>query len=269
MKPILRWAGSKRQLLPVLRKLTECCKFNRIVEPFCGSATFTLDREPSDFLLSDQNEWLVRTYEAIRDDYGTVHRKLCALPASNRDTYYRIRAGGFEGLSQSEAAAHFLYLNQHCFNGIYRTNKTGQFNVPFSGVKNRKETTFESLKQLAYFLRVGKIRHGDFESIVKRNLRKTDLVFLDPPYFSSKRRIFGEYAATTFCNGDLERINLLLQHIDRKGAKFILSFQRTEAASFLQGNWDTVTKIVSRQISGKVSARRRVREIMITNIGSS
>jgi DNA adenine methylase len=267
LKPLFRWAGSKRQLLPLLQNLTKNCEFKRIVEPFCGSAAFTFHSEPNDFLLSDQNDWLVSTYRTVRNTPEAFYDALTKLKDKDEDEYYRIRSLAPDTSSEVLAAAQFAYLNRHCFNGIFRTNKEGKFNVPYSGSKTPLKKTINSLFEFSSFLQRGKITQGDFESVVKRNLRKTDLVYLDPPYVTKRFRIFGEYSATVFNEKDLERLSDTLDFIHNRGAKFVLSYQKMKEMKGIASHWNVHSQSVKRKVSAKVSSRKTVHEIVVTNIG--
>jgi DNA adenine methylase len=267
LKPLFRWAGSKRQLLPLLQSLTKNCEFKRIVEPFCGSAAFTFHVEPNDFLLSDQNDWLVNTYITIRNAPEAFFDILTKIPFEDKVEYYRIRELAPDTDDKILAAAQFAYLNQHCFNGIFRTNKEGKFNVPYSGSKTPSKKTIQSLLEFSAFLRRGKIVQGDFESVVKKNLRKTDLVYLDPPYVTKRFRIFGEYTATVFSEQDLQRLSNTLEFIHRRGAKFVLSYQKMKEMKQIASCWKVHRQSVKRKVSAKVSSRKTVHEIVVTNIG--
>jgi DNA adenine methylase len=127
-RPILRWAGSKRKLLPKLISLSPSSS-GRYVEPFAGSAALFFALQPQDALLSDFNPELIETYKILSANAGSVWRRLSQMPGS-RDFYYRIRARNPTSMSSIDRAARFIYLNRYCFNGVYRTNRLGQFNVP-------------------------------------------------------------------------------------------------------------------------------------------
>jgi len=128
-KPFLRWAGSKRKLLPQLLEFTPK-DYGRYVEPFAGSACLFFHLKPRKALLGDINHDLIRTYLEVKYRVKEVVAELEKLNCS-KENYYRIRAWQSERLSGPRQAARFIYLNRFCFNGLYRTNKTGQFNVPY------------------------------------------------------------------------------------------------------------------------------------------
>src|SRR5713226_3861706 len=128
-QPLLRWAGSKRQILPILAKYWND-GFNRYVEPFVGSACLFFHLGPPAALLGDINDELLGTYRYVRFRYSEVSNLLHKMRKGERE-YYKIRALKANQLSPAKRAARFIYLNRYCFNGLYRTNGNGSFNVPF------------------------------------------------------------------------------------------------------------------------------------------
>jgi DNA adenine methylase len=133
--PFLRWAGSKRGAIPVLRQFVPK-KFNKYIEPFAGSACLFFHIRPEKAILADLNGELIETYAAIKRSPGHVGRALADLPFG-REEYYQIRQDqNVTRLSPTQRAARFIYLNRFCFNGLYRTNAAGKFNVPFGAPRN-------------------------------------------------------------------------------------------------------------------------------------
>ena len=130
-------------------------------------------------------------------------------------------------LSEVEIAARFLFLNKLCFNGIYRTNMAGRFNVPYAKPKRRRVLfDFDTLNKTALLLKNASLFHGDFEAILGE-ARAGDFVYLDPPYAVAKRRVFSEYQAQGFSERDLDRLRSCLVGLDRKGVHFVLVIRRT------------------------------------------
>src|SRR5258708_7755717 len=142
--PFLRWAGSKRQLVKTLSSYWDDT-FGRYVEPFAGSACLFFHVQPSRAILGDQNEELIATYKEIKCRPEYVAKRLRLLKKS-KTTYYRIRKQSVRGLSSIEQAARFIYLNRCCFNGLYRTNLKGEFNVPYGGDGSGSIPSAETLK---------------------------------------------------------------------------------------------------------------------------
>src|SRR5258708_4880624 len=227
MKPLLRWAGSKRLLLPRLRQYASNIK-GRYVEPFCGSACLFFDLEPQRAILGDVNTDLVQTYKAISLDAALVCECLKRLRTGRRN-YYKVRAVDPDDLSNAERAARFLYLNHYCFNGIYRTNLAGHFNVPYGPPKSGRNRDLAEILDAELLLRKAILINGDFEKTLEQ-VEKEDFVYLDPPYAVSSRRIFAEYHPNTFALHDLERLGKCLDHLNQMGAKFVISYAASAEA---------------------------------------
>src|SRR5215212_6007819 len=132
--PFLRWAGSKRSLIPILRKYWKS-SHKRYLEPFAGSACLFFALKPPQAILGDLNPELISTYLEIKYRLAAVNHELEKLPAADRTHYQRLRSVSPRALKPAERAARFIYLNRFCFNGIYRTNLKGELNVPFSGAR--------------------------------------------------------------------------------------------------------------------------------------
>lgn len=262
-KPFLRWAGSKRALLPELQsKLPDA--FDRYVEPFAGSACLFFRISPKRAVLADLNEELIRTYETVRDLPDDVGLALAGMPVS-RDDYYAIRAQRYATEDRVGCAARFIYLNRFCFNGLFRTNMKGEFNVPFGRPKNGNVPTTEALRACAEQLKKAELRSGDFESVIISDLKVGDLVYLDPPYCQSDTRIFREYHPESFKKHDLRRLQSLLVQIDASGAKFIVSYGSSEDTNALFTKWNSQEVSVQRNISGFAKHRGKASEIIVTN----
>lgn len=264
MKPLLRWAGSKRALLPMLREYwqTSC---RRYVEPFCGSACLFFDLEPPQSILGDLNAELIRTYSAIRRDPTLVCECIRRLPRGEK-AYYRIRNSDPTYLSDAELAARFLYLNRYCFNGIYRTNGQGKFNVPYGPPKGGTDFNYQAVIDAALMLRKTTLVHGDFEGTLSR-VQKGDFVYLDPPFAVSRRRIFAEYHPDAFRIADLSRLQRSLELIERRGALFIVSYADSAEARRLLAPWKPRRVRTRRNIAGFAGARRDAFELLASNLG--
>jgi DNA adenine methylase len=190
MKTCIRWAGSKKALLPHLRRYCSEIKC-RYIEPFCGSACLFFDVEPREAILGDINSELITTYRAIKLDTSNVIECLKRSHISESN-YYALRNLDTSLLSDVEIAARFLFLNRLCFNGIYRTNRQGRFNVPYAHPKSKVKFEWDAIFQMAELLDRASLRNEDFETVLQE-AEKGDFVYLDPPYAISKRRVFTEY----------------------------------------------------------------------------
>lgn len=265
-KPLLRWAGSKKKIIPKLMRYWEADKFGCYIEPFAGSAQLFYAISPRNAILSDINNELVSTYITTSKHPTTIHKKLSYLSVDST-TYYNLRKTEPETLSEIQRAVRFLYLNKYCFNGIYRTNNAGQFNVPFSNAQ--KQPSFLAIDEFinsADKLKCAKIFHGDFENIVLNNVKKNDFVYLDPPYAVGNRRIFRQYGPQTFGQDDLNRLSELLIKINERGAFFLLSYAYCKESIEIASNWNSEKLYTKRNVSGFAEHRRKAAELIITNI---
>jgi DNA adenine methylase len=237
----------------------------RYVEPFVGSAALFFAAEPEQAVLSDMNGELIRTYRTVRRDPDAVALALRELP-KEKDTFLRVRGQIPSELATIDRAARFIFLNRNCFNGLYRTNQQGRFNVPFAPSKTGATPDRDQLRAVAARLEKAVLYTGDFESIVSRVIRPGDFVYLDPPYAVANRRIFRQYSATTFGFEDLNRLTALLYSIDAIGAQFVLSYAFCrEALQAFQG-WPQVRVMTQRNIAGFSAHRRLSSELIVTNI---
>jgi DNA adenine methylase len=260
--PIFRWAGSKRKSLQSLSTFWSD-RFDRYIEPFVGSACLFLKIKPPDAILADLNSSLIDSYRTIRGNPRAVAQALYAIPRTSA-TYYRIRR---EIQSTTEAitrAAYFVYLNRNCFNGIYRTNRNGEFNVPYGTDQGQypRVCDFENAAQL---LRKSKLLACDFGCTL-RQLRKGDFVYLDPPFAATGVRTFVEYGKRSFSGSDLDRLSHHLNRIDRRGASFLVSYADCPNARSLAKSWNHQRIAVRRQIAGFTSSRQTAGELLITNL---
>lgn len=262
MKSFLKWAGSKRSLLRRLCELLPA-RFDRYVEPFAGSARLYFELEPNTALLGDVNRELIQTFRQIRQRPTAIARLLGAWERSEAE-YYRIRAQDKGSLTLTERAARFIYLNRLCFNGIYRVNRRGEFNVPFGGEKGGKSPPIELLRQCSHLLRSATLVAGGFEKTLDQ-VRCGDFVYLDPPYRIAARRVFNEYSHSSFSSEDLAQLRLRLEMLDRDGVPFLLSYGYSREALALARGFRTRHLVVKRQIAGFANNRRRSRELVVTN----
>lgn len=261
--PLLRWAGSKRKLVPSLASFWKE-SFNRYLEPFAGSACLFLALGPKEALLNDLNVHVIDTYRAVRSKPREVHAILSTLPRT-REFYYLIRPTALRVKDPVLKAAFFLYLNRNCFNGLFRTNASGDFNVPFAGQRTGRDCSLEHLELVAKALRRTTLVSEDFEKFVMSNARKGDFVYLDPPYAVENERIFNQYGPTTFGTNDLLRLSKVLSTIDERGATFVLSYADGAVARRLFSNWRVDDLRVKRSIASFVKHRRIVKELVVSN----
>lgn len=262
--PFIRWAGSKRKLVPRLISYWSN-EYTRYLEPFMGSASLFYATRPPTAILSDINEELVRAFLAVRDHPRAIYNRLHSIPRG-KASYDSLRALDPETLAPLERAARFLFLNRFCFNGIYRTNTRGAFNVPFSPSGTGDIPSQEQLIAAANALRTATILCQDFASVIRRHVRKGDFVYLDPPYAVENRRVFKQYGPQVFGLEDLKHLRDTLQLINRRGAKFVLSYAASPEARNHFGEWESKKVFIQRNVSGFAKHRRMAAELIFTNI---
>lgn len=261
-KPFLRWAGSKKRLIPKIRPYwgDEC---KRYIEPFMGSAALFFSITPSKAILSDINADLVETFCAVRDHPRAVFNRLIRLPLGE-EAYYSIRKEDTAKMSTLDRAARFVYLNRYCFNGLYRTNMNGKFNVPYAGSKTGQLPSQNDLYNSAKILSCAEIKVGDFEETLK-GVQRGDFIYMDPPYAVQNRRIFRQYGADSFGTDDLSRLSKALKKIDAAGATFLVSYAMCREALDLFKGWSIRRAYTQRSVAGFSCHRRKAVEILVSN----
>lgn len=265
-KPFLRWAGSKRKQIPRLHKFWRT-EYVRYVEPFAGSACLFFDLQPTTAIISDKNAELIETYEVVRDNAEIVFDRIVAIPR-DKTTYYAERAKNPARLSRIDRAVRFIYLNRNCFNGIYRTNTDGRFNVPFATSRAGAFVTRHEFITAAQLLRGAILRSCDFGTTL-RHVGRGDFVYLDPPYVVESRRVFREYGARPFDTRDLNRLSEHLKKLNARGAEFLVSYTDCREARQLARPWYTFRMRLRRYVAGFTGARKLGYELLITNINLS
>lgn len=264
VNPLLRWAGSKRRLLPRLAAYWSD-SYSRYLEPFTGSGALFFYLNPSVACLNDINEQLIECYRELSRDAQELYERVTSIK-SNEDTYYQVRSQDPESLSAAERAARFIYLNRHCFNGIYRTNQRGQFNVPYGADKAGAVPSLERFIECAELLQRTQLSSLDFSQFIQANVRAGDFVYLDPPYAVANRRIFRQYDKHSFGIDDVQRLSDCLDHIDSVGAHFVVSYALSAEIKGLSTAWASKRVVAQRNIAGFAEHRRKAVEVMITNI---
>lgn len=258
----LRWAGCKRKLLPRLSSYWSS-EYTRYVEPFAGSSSLFFKLEPPNALLADKNADLIEVYGVLRDNPEELHARVSSLRKS-KERYYRFRAQDPRKLSVIDRAVRFLYLNRHCFNGIYRTNRNGQFNVPYAPSGTGGIPALEQFVACSRLLVTATLHAWDFGTTL-RHVGEGDFVYIDPPYAVESRRVFVEYGPRWFSRQDLARLAEHLKKIDRRGATFLVSYADCREARELSRDWHVMKLAVQRNIAGFHDDRRRAYELVISN----
>jgi DNA adenine methylase len=260
--PFLRWAGSKRKSLRAILSLVPQ-SFDRYIEPFAGSACLFFALMPRKAILGDINVELINVYRTIITSLPDVLENLKQLNNSE-DVYYHIRSLDTSRLSSVERAARFIYLNRFCFNGLYRTNKKGHFNVPYGGDRSGQLPSADTLYLCAQALKKASFVAGNFDKTLKK-ARPNDFIYLDPPYCIKDRRIFNEYSHFNFGEAELGLLRQHLVTLDQRGIPFLVSYGASQEAKYLAAGFRYREIDVRRQIAGFSGNRRNSREFIITN----
>jgi DNA adenine methylase len=267
-QPVLRWAGGKRWLVPKICDVLDGLLFNNYHEPFLGGASVFLGVNPAGkSYLSDLNSDLIETYQQVRDDPDGVFKILRTFRNTSQE-YYRIR-NSVPRTSKGRAAK-FIFLNATSFNGIYRVNLNGVYNVPYG----RRERAFIPdlawLRSVSDRLQGTEISSTDFGECIN-NVGKGDLVFLDPPYtVAHNNNGFIKYNQKLFSFEDQCRLSLLVDGIKQRGAFYILTNAAHVSIATLFDKGDLRMEITRRNNVGGIAATRgRASEFLFTNIGGA
>ena len=258
--PFLRWAGSKRKLLPDI--VSRIPQYSRYIEPFAGSACVFFAIRPKRAILGDCNSDLLKTYATVRKHPWRVYEAAVRWPRTE-SFYYRLRDHTEFIADPINEAARFLYLNRYCFNGVFRTNRTGRFNVP-RGTGMGRFPSASLLYRCSVALRNADLLTSDFEACVAK-ARAGDFVYLDPPYAKDDARFRGEYGYSSFAALDIERLLRCIKCLDDRGVKFMLSYSFCREIRPALETWHTRHILVRRHVAGFEHHRARVKEVLITN----
>jgi DNA adenine methylase len=261
--PFLKWPGGKRWLAADHRDLFPK-KFERYVEPFLGSASVFFALRPQRALLSDANEDLIIAYRAIRSRPKAVIEALARHASNHSDAYY-YETRSTQPTALIERAARLIYLNRTCFNGIYRVNLEGVFNVP-RGTKNNVILPTDDFHALSRALRGATLENKDFEEIIDQ-AGVGDFVFADPPYtVRHNTNGFIKYNEKLFSWADQERLASALSRARRRGARILATNANHASIRELYASHRFGQHAVSRfsSISATSSSRKQFEELVIT-----
>ncbi|NES03068.1 MAG: DNA adenine methylase [Okeania sp. SIO2F4] len=277
VRPFLKWAGGKRQLLPELKKYINKKYLNKhtYYEPFIGGGALLFDLQLTRAVISDKNKELINCYEVVRDLLDELIEVLRKHQEQNSaDYFYEIRdldrsQKKYKNLSKVEKAARIIYLNKTCYNGLFRVNSQGQFNVPFGRYKKPNILDEAVLRAVSKYLNESevKILKGDFAKAVK-DAQKGDVIYFDPPYDPvSDTASFTGYDVNGFNRDEQIRLKEVFDELTGKGCKVILSNSRTDFIMDLYQDYQDKIKTVraARSINSKALKRGKVDEILVLN----
>ena len=263
--PILKWAGGKTRLLPeLITRLPGRTQWTtgRYFEPFVGGAAVFFHLRPTTSVLSDVNPELVHLYTIVRDQVEALIDDL-GRHTYERQYYYGVRALDPASLPPIERASRMLFLNRTCFNGLWRVNRRGEFNVPFGRYTNPTLCPADRLRAASRALAGTELRHADFAGAVA-GARRGDFVYFDPPYVPLTRTAsFTSYAAQDFGMDDQARLAALFTDLGRRGVRCMLSNSDTPAVRALYEGHRIDRILAPRAISRDPDNRHPVGELII------
>ena len=236
-KPILKWAGGKTQMLgQLLDRLLPID--GTYIEPFFGGGALFFAARPQRAVISDSNPDLINLYRAVAEDVTGVIDVLRSLEVSEKN-FYKIRSQDTANFSSVEAAARTIYLNRTCFNGLYRVNRQGRFNVPWGKYKNPRILNEGNLRNASAHLQGAIIECDDYQNVLFKHAIEGDVVFLDPPYIPiSKNSDFKRYTAQQFIESDHLVMGDVIKGLREKGCRVILTNSNHSLIYDLYGEFD-------------------------------
>ena len=261
--PFLKWVGGKGALLPELLKHVPG-KLRRYHEPFVGGGALFFAVQPRRAILCDNNAELVIAYQQVRDNpYGVLD--LLARHVYDQAHFTAVRALEPRSLPDEARAARFIYLNKTCFNGLWRVNRAGRFNVPIGRYKNPAFHSPSTLLRASNALRGTQVLHLPFEKALEKTA-PGDFVYLDPPYDPvSPTASFASYTASGFSFEDQQRLAWACTALNRRGVRFLLSNSATPRIRELYKAFEQRTVRAPRSINCKAGGRGHVDELLVFN----
>jgi DNA adenine methylase len=262
-RPFLKWAGGKGQLLDQLRPRLPA-RYGRYFEPFAGGAALFFSLRPKRAVLADMNAELMDCYVATRDDVDAVIEALGRHRYAAED-YYRVRAIDRTTLPLAERAARTIYLNKTGYNGLYRVNRAGKFNVPMGRYSNPQLCDAVNLRACSIALQGVDLRIEDFEDVASR-AKAGDFVYFDPPYVPvSESADFTGYVPGGFGAEQQRRLAAVFAKLARRGVYVMLSNSDTPAVRDLYRGFRIDGVLAARFINSRGSRRGKVSEVVVTS----
>lgn len=261
IKPFLKWAGGKTQLIPELLKYIPK-NFNKYIEPFIGGGAFFFHINPNEAVIADLNYELIVTYKTIKNSVEDVI-SLLKTYKNEEVFFYEMRAKEPEKLSDIERTARLLYLNKTCFNGLYRVNKKGQFNVPY-GKRSGNFFDSEILRDASEFLKNTKIEFADYTDTLRKHAENGDFIFLDPPYYPvGKYGDFKRYTKEFFYHSDQFALKEEFDRLVELGCHVLLTNSDHPIILELYKDYQIKTIETKRMINSDATNRKGVDIIVI------
>ena len=266
-RPFLKWAGGKGQLLSELLARVPTA-FGKYFEPFLGGGALSFalysKGRVDEAYLSDANTKLMDTYWAVRDEVEAIIAELPAF-TNDRELYYQVRSWHHEDLAPARRAARFIYLNKTCYNGLYRENQRGVFNVPFGRYRHPKICDADNLRAAAVALRHAQLQCHDFDKILDL-VKASDFVYFDPPYHPlSATSSFTSYREEGFGPDEQRRLAGAFQQLDRRAVYVMLSNSDTPLIRALYRDYVVEKVQAGRAINSRGERRGKISELIVRN----
>ncbi len=265
--PLVKWVGGKRQLMPELLKNMPI-SFKRYFEPFIGGGALFFELQPYNAYISDMNEELINLYCVVRDNVFELITDLNRHKIT-KEYYLKIRnldrTKKYKKLTNVQRASRFIYLNRTCFNGLYRVNSKGEFNVPFGHYKNPKIIDVDNLLNCSSLLKNTEIKHADFSAMLEY-AQKGDFVYFDPPYVPlNETSSFTSYTKNRFDLDMQIKLKEVCDELNSMGVKFMLSNSDTAVINELYSNYRIEKVLASRQVNANADGRGKITEVLVRN----
>ncbi|WP_371751042.1 DNA adenine methylase [Snodgrassella alvi] len=270
--PVLKWAGGKRQLLDTLIPLVPK-DYSVYCEPFVGGGALFFALQPQSACINDVNHELIRVYTVIKNDVDVLIEQLKQFQ-NNKDQFYEIRSWDrnkdkYTHLSDIEKAARIIYLNKTCFNGLFRVNASGEFNVPFGNYANPNIVNEPVLRAISFYFNNSEIVFNavDYAEILK-NLPDNAFVYLDPPYDPvSVTANFTSYTKDGFSRDEQIKLRKCCDELNERGIKFMLSNSATDFICDQYSKYNIEIISAKRLVGADASKRGRIQEVIVRNYG--
>ncbi|WP_395649146.1 DNA adenine methylase [Planktothrix agardhii] len=275
VKPFLKWAGGKRQLLPeILKYLPKNIGKTTYFEPFLGGGALLFELQPKQAIVNDSNRELINCYRVIKDNVEELIEVLKVHKAKNSKEYFDYLRGidrlkQYNKFSDIQKAARIIYLNKTCYNGLFRVNSKGQFNVPFGSYKNPNILDEAVLRGVNDYLNQKSVTflNRDFAEAVK-DAKKGDFVYFDPPYDPvSNTASFTGYDINGFNQNEQRRLKQVVDELTEKGCNVMLSNSATDFILDLYKDHKYTIETVSatRSINSNALKRGKINEVLVLN----
>ena len=265
--PIVKWVGGKRQLMfELLKNMPK--SYNRYFEPFIGGGALFFELRPENAYISDMNEELINLYSVVRDNVYELISDLNKHEVSKEyflDIRNIDRTDEYKNLPDVQRASRFIYLNRTCFNGLYRVNSQGQFNVPFGDYKNPRIVDENNLLNCSELLKNTEIKCADFSEILTK-VKKRDFVYFDPPYVPlNETSSFTSYTKDGFDMDMQFKLREVCDELDSMGVMFMLSNSDTKFVNELYSNYEIKKVFASRAVNANAEGRGKITEVLVRN----